>query len=504
MVDHWRRLRSKRVPRGTRAAAIVGLGPLLAGALLAGLPAPALASAPEVRGEWAFTETTQGETVKGTALVTEEVNAKDEFSAPTVAESIVRGSMKVTLEGSKATVTTTSEPFGTLVPATEFKSSTMTVVEGPSSLSISGEGELKLGTEQTRGTLELIRVKTQKQIEEQQEREKKELEEREARANIRGEWSLTLESGPTVLKGIALVTTEANSKSEFASKSALFDEGILGGTFSGTLSGAEADVTVTTEEAGDVPASVFTGEKITVSTPTNPTSMSGTGTVRFGGPSGTPYPTTFTATRLRSYGQIEEQETKEREAKEKQEKEAQEAKEKAEAEAKAKAEAEAKAKAEAEAKAKAEAEAKAKAEAEAKAKAAREASEAQERLAKTAVTVLPLVSPEPTAKTLTVGDSGSLALGIASRNAYTIQGHVTLTDRKSKKASMSFGGASFTISANGSATVKIKLPSAARAYLAHHKTLHVSVEISTEADGMHSSRTYTITLRTSGSGHHKG
>ena len=69
---------------------------------------------------------------------------------------------------------------------------------------------------------------------------------------------------------------------------------------------------------------------------------------------------------------------------------------------------------------------------------------------------------------------------------------------------MSFGDASFAISADGSETVKIKLPSAARAYLAHHKTLRVSVDVTTEANGMHSARTYTITLRASGSGHHKG
>lgn len=305
-------------------------------------------------------------------------------------------------------------------------------------------------------------------------------EEKLAREAVRGEWALTLEYGQTI-KGTALITEEANAENEFSSSSVLF-ENIVPGTFSGKFEGKEASVKGTSEAAGKYPATTFNATKMTVTLTSDTISLTGKGTLTV---EKTTIPVTMTATRIKTYQEVVARETAEREAKEKQEKEAQEAKEKVEREAKAKAEAEAKAKAEAEAKSKAE-------------------REAKEKLEKEGAKTATLVSVEPTAKTLTVGSSGSLALGLTSHNDYAVQGHLSLTAHKPKKIAMSFGSASFTISADGIETVKIKLSSVARAYLTRHKTLRVSLAVSTTASGMHSSNTYTITLHASGSSHHKG
>jgi hypothetical protein len=477
-----------RAARRTRVAAPLAF--VLACALLAVFASTSSASTPEMRGEWSLVMHSGGNSLDGTSIIDKETNVKEEFesASTTFAGGLFSGVFSGTLEGSKATVKITLAGGGV---TGEFASSEITVSNGATP-QLSGPGTFTVNGSPSSGTLVATRIKTYQEIVEKEEREKREREESEARVNVRGEWSLTLEAGPEKLKGIALIATSANAKNEFASKSALF-EGILGGSFSGTLEGENAKVTVTTEgnQTLSIPPGSFTSETIAVSSKTDPTSMTGTGKFTVGG---TEVTGTLTATRIRTYQQIEEQEAKE--------KAEQEAKLKAEQEAKEKAEQEAKVKAEQEAKAKAEQEAKLKAEQEAKAKAEREAREKQE---KEGAIALALVSAEPTAKTLTAGSSGSLALGLTNHNAYAVEGHLTLTAHKAKKTTLSFGDASFTISAKGSETVKIKLSSAARAYLTHHKTLSVSLAVSTSASsGMHSVKTYTITLHAFGSGHHKG
>src|ERR1700684_656716 len=215
MVHHWRWHGSTRVPRWMRLTVAVSL--LLACILLAGIPAAASASTPEMRGEWALTMESSEGTLHGIAHFTQEANPKGEFAAQSMAfETFIEGTFTGTLEGATATVETTSKEFGP-VPAGKFKSKTMKVEEGAGTLALSGEGELKLGTKELTAKFTATRIKSGKQIEEQEAREAREREEAEERAAVRGEWTLTLESGPTVLKGTALTTEAANTKSEFAS-----------------------------------------------------------------------------------------------------------------------------------------------------------------------------------------------------------------------------------------------------------------------------------------------
>jgi hypothetical protein len=491
-----------RVMRRTRLTAPPGAllaCALLACALLAALPAAASATAPEMRGEWELVLKSSGQTVTGQTLISDEANAKGEFASHTVQfDTGDTGTFSGTLEGSTASVIITTAPFGPY-PEGEFVSNTMTVEAGASSLALSGEGVFTLGVQKTSGTLTATRLRTYKQIEEQEAREKQEQEEREARARVRGEWALTIESGPQTAQGTALITKEANTKNEFASSSALF-ESVVAGAFSGTLEGNEASVTVTTQAAGPYPATTFTGTKIVVAFTSNSMSMTGSGTLTAGESS---FPATLTATRIKTY-----QEVKEREAKEKQEKEALEAQEKAEREAKEKAEREAKEKAEREATEKAEREAKEKAE--------REAREAAEKAAVPNITTKSgtsgktptLVSVQLAGKTFTVGATELLSLQITNPNPYAISGRVTLlvaqagragkssvsTGGPSKKAG-SLGTVSFGISSNGEQRVKLKLSQRGRAELTHHKTLHVVAVITTQADGQTmTTKTFSITL----------
>jgi len=500
MVDHWRWHGSTRVPRGTRFTAIVGL--LLGCMLLAALPAIASANTPEVAGEWTLVLKYSGGTVDGTALVTEEATAKGEFAAHSVTlNGVVPGTFSGTLEGATATVETSSEQYGPIPPG-KFNSSTMTVESTSGSLALSGAGMFVIGPEKYSATLVATRIKTYKEVEEREARERQEQEERAARANVRGEWAITLEGGGKTVKGTALVTQEATTKNAFASKSAMFEEGFIGGTFGGTLKGAEAEVTITTDEVpGVLPSGTFASTTIAVSSKANPTSMSGTGTFTFNSPSIPPFPATLTATRIRPYQQIEEQETKEREATEKLQQE-----ERATAEQKAREQKEQEQKAR-----------------ELKERQEREAREAAEKAAAAkgsegvkTQTVTPLVSALLATKTLTVGSSGSLVLSITNPNAYAVQGHLLLVASatstgkasggkgKAKKLAVSFGSASYTISANGHETVKIKLSSAARADLTRNKTLHISSTITTGASGMTSlTKLYTITLHAAKAAHGK-
>jgi hypothetical protein len=135
---------------------------------------------------------------------------------------------------------------------------------------------------------------------------------------MRGEWEVSINSSVVSTKGKALITEEANGKGEFASHSLRFESGV-GGIFSGTLEGAKASVTVTSEGSGPFPPATFTSTGMTVEPSGIPPSMSGSGTLTFGS---SQVPATLTATRIRTYQQVKEQE--EREKREQEEREARE------------------------------------------------------------------------------------------------------------------------------------------------------------------------------------
>jgi hypothetical protein len=506
-----------------RLTASIGL--LLACMLLVALPAMASASTPEMRGEWELLIKAPGEApAKGIALISVEANGSGEFATDNfLVEHVIHGTFSGTLEGAKASVEVTTEAYGPL-PAAKFTSTTMTVEPNGATPSISGSGELVSGKEPpVTGTIVATRIKTYREVEEREEREAKEKqarEEQEARENIRGEWSLVVKVGPETSNGTALIKTAANAENKFASSGVLF-ESIVPGSFSGTLEGSTATVTVTSEAYGPAPANEFTGEKITVTSTGNSLSISGTGKL-YSNKALVTENATLVATRIKTYAEVVareakeklEREAKEKEAKEKLELEAkeQEAKAKAEQEAKAKAEQEAKAKAELEAKAKAEQEAKAKAEQEAKAKAEQEAKK------KATISQATLVSVQLVGKTFTVSTAGLLSLQVSNPNAYAISGRITLVMGQSAKAGKtssahgsaskkaeSLGTVSFGISPNGKQLVKLELSQGGRAELAHHKTLSVLATVLTKASGQATTtKTLTLTLHAGKAAHGKG
>jgi hypothetical protein len=479
-------LREVRAMRRRRLTAVTGF--LLACLLLAGLPAGASAAAPEMRGEWEVVMKSGAQTLAGIATIAAEANAQGEFSGSVLYGGVDGGSISGTLEGAKATVEVTSDPFGPYAEGI-FNSSTIAVVESGESVSMSGEGILVSGGKEMQTTLVVTRLRSQKQIEEQQAREKKEQEERAARARVRGEWSLTLEAGPEIFKGTALISAEANTKNEFSSVSALFESAIPS-TFSGTLEGSEATVTIVTQAAGPYPEGKFTGTKLALASSASSMSITGTGTLSLGASSA---PATLTATRTKTYQEVI--------AREKQEREAKEASEKAEKEA---------------------LEAKAKAEREATEKTAREAKEKQEResreAAEKAVQVKIVPPPTPAAlvsvgligKSFTASASGQVPLQIENPNGYAISGRVTLSVTASKGAKSkgakitSLGTASFGLSSGAKQVVKLKLSRKGRSELARRKTLRVLATITTEASGQtNSTKTFSLTL-SAGSAHRKG
>src|ERR1700722_4088097 len=486
-------LREVRAMRRRRLTAVTGF--LLACLLLAGLPAGASAAAPEMRGEWEVVEKADAQTLAGIATIAAEANAQGEFSGSVLYGGVDGGSISGTLEGAKATVEVTSDPFGPYAEGI-FNSSTIAVVESGESVSMSGEGILVTGGKEMQATLVVTRLRSQKQIEEQQAREKKEQEERAARARVRGEWSLTLEAGPETFKGTALVSNEANAKNEFSSASALVG-GAIPSTFSGTLEGSEASVTIVTQAAGPYPESKFTATKLTLASSASSMSITGAGTLSLGGSS---VPATLTATRTKTYQEVV--------ASEKQEREAKEASEKAEKEA-------------LEAKVKAEQEAE-KTAREAAEKTAREAKEKQERESREAAekAVKPKIVPPPTpaelvsvgliGKSFTASASGQVPLQIENPNGYAISGRVTLIVAPSKGAkskgvkTTSLGTASFGLSSGAKQVVKLKLSQKGRSELARRKTLRVLATIVTEASGQaNSTKTFSLTL-SAGSAHRKG
>jgi hypothetical protein len=509
MIRYLKWLARTRSARRMRLTAPTGL--LLACLLLAGLPAVASASTPEMRGEWELVITGPEGTIKGHALIVNEADAQEKFASQSALfEGVIKGTFSGTLEGSKASVEVTSEAYSSSygsAAASTFISSAMTVGTSKGLPSLSGSGELTSGSNKATATLTATRLRTYKEIEEQEAREKLEREEKEARENIRGEWQLVVSSAAGTTKGIAIITNEASATNEFTSAGALF-EGVLPGSFSGILEHGKATVTIVVPAAGPAPELKFTSTEITTASSASSFSMNGPGTATVGG---TPVPdAALVATRIKTYKEVVEQEAKvkaELEAKVKAELEAQakaefEAKAKAEFEAKAKAEFEAKAKAELEAKARAALEAKAKAELEAKAKAELEAKK-KAALSKTALASIRLVG-----KTFTVSAAGLLSLQVTNTNPYAISGRITLVVAplpKGGKAARAHGSASkkaqplgtvsFGISPDGKQLVKLELSKGGRTELERHKTLSVLATVLTKASGQTSTtKTLTLTL----------
>jgi hypothetical protein len=444
-----------------------------------GLPAAASATTPEVAGEWELVLKSGANTFKGTTLVSAEANGKGEFAGGTVHyEDSLTGSFSGTLEGATASVKLTTNALGPF-PASEFTSTEMAVESGVGSLALKGKGSFTIGGQPGEGTLVATRLRTYKEIEEQQELEALE---QEARENIRGEWSLVIEAGGQTSKGTAVITSSANAKNEFASSGAAF-EGVIPGSFSGTLevSKAAASVTVTTDAEGPIPAGEFASAAMTIGEVDGLLSLSGTGTLTSGA---TKIPgATLTATRIKTYTEVTERiakETQEREAKEKAEREAKERQER---------------------------EAKEKQEREAKEKQEREAREAAEKAAgaKTASSggggePPALKSVQLAGKTFTVGASELLSLQIKNPNPYAIAGRVTLVVSEAghgtSRKTVSLGTASFGITGSARQLVKLKLSQRGRLELDHRKTLRAVATVTTKASGQTTtSETFALTLR---------
>jgi hypothetical protein len=474
------------------------LGFLLVCALLATLPAAAFASAPEMRGEWEVVMAYGSFTIKGKPFISQEAEVDGHFeSQPVQFEEGIEGTFTGTLKGSEAEVTIplSKTPLGN----GGFESKTVAVDYNATAntLVLSGSGLFKLGGEEATGTLTATRLRSQKQIEEQEAREKLEKEEHEARANVRGEWSLTLEDGPVVVKELALIGDEANVKNEFAAKSVLL-EGMPAGTFAGTLKGAEAEIVLTTDEVpGKLPPGMFTSKTIALSSKTNPTSMTGSGELSFEGGEPPTSIATLTATRIKTYKQIQEQEAKEREIEEREASE-QEEREKQAEEAQI-------------AKEKAELLARETTERETRERREREAREAVEKVDKAIVPPPVVEAPKPSlvsvavaAKTLkgvTVNHSRTVALELSNPNHLAVAGQldmftaVSSGSASTKKKITQLGTVSFTVASGGATSVKLKLSSANYATLLKRKRLRVVVNVTTTADGVSTpTKSYGVTL----------
>lgn len=497
MVDHWRWHGHTRTQHWTRAAATAAL--LLTCTLLAGFAPNALASAPEMRGEWEVVMAYGSFTIKGKPIISQEAEVDGHFeSKPVQFEEGIEGTFTGTLEGNEAEVEIplSKTPLGN----GDFESKTIAVDYNPTAntLVLSGSGLFKLGSEESTGTVTATRLRSQKQIEEQEAREKLEKEEQEARENVRGEWALTLADGPVNVKEVALIVATANTKNEFAAKSVLV-EGMPAGTFSGTLKGSEAEVTITTNEVpGELPPGTFTSTTIAVSSSTDPTSMTGSGELSFSGGEPPTSIATLTATRVRSYQQIQAQEVKEQETREREAREQAEREEQAE-EAQV-------------AKEKAELIAKETAERETRERREREAREAVEKADKIIVPPPPIEAPKPTitpvslaVKTLkgvAVSHSRKVTLELSNPNHLAVGGQLdmfTATDvvgsPSGKKKIVQFGTLPFTLASGGNTVVKLVLSRANYATLLKRKRLRVVVNITTTADGESTpTKSYGVTL----------
>jgi hypothetical protein len=480
-------LKKTRGTRRMRLMAPVGL--VLACVLLAGFAPTASAANYDIRGEWSIelTATKPGSPGFPGTMVISTMEVGGEFSTNgSFLGGLVSGPVSGTVSGNETSITVVvAGPSGT----TTFIAPAAAIDAGKNELAGPGTYYTE-GTAYETGAVTAKRLRSYQQIVEQEEREQKEREERQARENVRGEWALTLKVGPQTTKGTALIGEEANLKNEFASSLAML-EGVVPSTmvpstFSGTLKGSEATVTMTTEKQGPIPASTFTSSTMAIASGASSLSMSGSGILTAGELEA---PGELTATRIHTFAEV-----KAREAQEKQEKEAREAQEAKEAK---------------------EAE-------EARVKQAQEAREKLEKEAalkstQTPVTTTPggnnsatLVSAGPATKSFTVGNAGTLALVLTNPNAFPVQGRVTLVMASTSHAGKAsagkgtkikkkeiFGTASFAISASRHQTLKIRLSRSARAELTRHKALRVTLTIVTNASGKSSvSKTYVLTLHT--------
>ncbi|MFZ2114672.1 MAG: hypothetical protein WAU77_13200 [Solirubrobacteraceae bacterium] len=455
--------------------------------------APVASAAPyDMRGEWSIELTSPGQpTLAATGVIGQMNLSTGAFSGNFLATGT---QAPVTLEGTLVNNT------GSMTATVPTPSGAITFVTSSATINtlnntVSAPGEFHLGSVAIPGELTGTRTKTYLEVQEREAREQKEREEAQARLAIRGEWALTLESAQTV-KGIALVKAAANATNEFTSSSALFESVVLG-SFAGTLKGSEASVTIAIQAAGPYPEAVFTGTKITVESADS--AMSGTGKLTVGA---TELTAKLTATRIRTYEQVEAQERSEREAK--QAKEAREAREAQEAQERS----------EKEAKEKQAKEAAEKAERELKERQAREAAEK----AKTGPGVIAgtpktaLVSVKPGGTLLTVSHGGTVSLLLTNPDVSPVQGQLKLTLAKAGKASakhtavksITLGTGTFSISPHGSETVRVKLSQSGRSQLARHKSLRVLLTLTTQASGEPSVvNTYSLTLHaTKTSGKH--
>jgi hypothetical protein len=501
---------------GSTVRVLAGSATAMALALAAAPPPAAMATTgPEMRGEWQMSVSNSKGTAKGIAIISQEANGSGEFASSSASvEGVVPASFSGTLHSSEeASVKVVAQPYGPL-PESEFTSSTIAVHSSGGSVSMSGSGTIfvKSTSSSESATFAATRVRTYKELEEQKEREEHEREEREARENVRGEWTLKLESGGEKVEGIARITASANTSNEFASRQALFG-GSVPGSFTGTLEGSKAKVTIDSQASGPLPQAEFTSKTIAVSTSTNPTSMTGSGTLTLN--STMTMPATLTATRIRNYKELkalEGQEKLEREAAEKkarEAKEAQEATEKAQREARESQELQAR---------------------EAQEREALEKLEAQGKATEKASgsTTGPTAPATPLSKTLAVTSSGSLSIVLSNPNAWSVKGSIVLTaaaghagkaqaasmgartstktSAKGKKPTPPLASSSFTIGPHGHASVKLTLSKAARAELARAKTLVVTATVLTQANagGTRVSKAFKLTLRVSTShSHHR-
>lgn len=365
---------------------------------------------------------------------------------------------------------------------------------------------------------------------------------------IRGEWLLTIAPhAHQTLHGTALIN-KLEENGEFSGTIRLES---LPGTISGTISGEETSIKAAVKAPQGLVT--FVAEKAVVKPSEN--KVSGSGELYL---NGQPVePATATAVMVKTYKEVQEREAKERqereerearekkereerevkEAKERQEREIREAKEKKEKEEQEIRERPAREQKERELKEQQERELKEKAlkeqqeqelkEREAKEKQAREQKERelkeqQERGAREAAERAgaggaALLSIEPTGRTLTVSNRGMISLGLANPNSFSAHGSLklTITTKASRRAAAHAaasgvknatlaGAAAFSISGHATEVVKLHLSRSELAALTHRRTIPVLITITTQGTGQpDTSKTYSLTLRTSAAGRHK-
>ncbi|HEX4116886.1 MAG TPA: hypothetical protein VHY18_13550 [Solirubrobacteraceae bacterium] len=143
-----------------------------------------------IRGEWELTIETAAHTAKGTALITTEANAGNDFasSGTTFEEGTIPGSFSGELKGGEASVTVTTPEYGP-IPATDFTSSTIKVTSSADPTSLSGTGSVTAGSSTLPATFTATRTKTYQEIvqREKAEQEAREKQEKEAQEKAKAE-----------------------------------------------------------------------------------------------------------------------------------------------------------------------------------------------------------------------------------------------------------------------------------------------------------------------------